>query len=234
MNVHYLQHVPFEGLGVIESFLRGQGHGLSCTRLFAGEPLPENDSFDWLIIMGGPMGIYDDEQYPWLAAEKFCIDRAITAGKLVLGICLGAQLIADVLGAQVYFSGHREIGWFPVTRSPEIVRTPLADVFPEQVEVFHWHGDTFDIPAQAQPLAQSRACRNQGFIWQDRVVALQFHLETTPDSAAALVEHCGQELDGSPSVQSAKEILADPEKFVRLNTLMFALLEAMQGHFLET
>lgn len=229
MRVHSLHHVPFEGLAAIETYMRENGHALSATRLYAGDPLPAMDSFDWLVVMGGPMGIYDEDDYPWLTAEKRCIRKAIEAGKIVLGICLGAQLIADVLGARVFFSGHREIGWFEIKRAPEADATWLAAVFPEQAEVFHWHGDTFDIPDGAVRLAGSVACRNQGFLYQDRVVALQFHLETTPDSAAALMENCANELDGTEFVQSATEILADPERFERLNSILFDLLKGLEA-----
>jgi len=223
-----LQHVPFEGLGAIEPFLRDRGHVCSATRLFADEMLPSTNDFDWLIVMGGPMGIYDHNEYPWLEDEKNCIGQAIEAGKIVLGICLGAQLIADVLGAQVYFSGHREIGWFDISRSSEMEDTVLANALPEKVEVFHWHGDTFEIPEKAIRLAESAACTNQGFIVDDRVVALQFHLETTPESAARLVENCRDELDGSRFVQTEEEILAGGGRFSTLNRTLFAVLEALE------
>ena len=100
MRLHWLQHVPFEGLGCIEPWAAAKAFDISCTRLFADEPLPAIGTFDWLVIMGGPMGIYDLDEHPWLAAEKKFIKSSIDAGKTVLGICLGAQLIADVLGAK--------------------------------------------------------------------------------------------------------------------------------------
>ena len=228
MRVHYLQHVPFEGLGAIEGYMREKGHELSCTRLFAGETLPAVDSFDWLIVMGGPMGIYDEDQYPWLADEKVCIGQAIRAGKTVLGVCLGAQLIADVLRARVYFGGHREIGWFDITRAAEAEQTTLSKALPEKTEVFHWHGDTFDIPEGAVRLAESAACKNQGFVYGNRVVALQFHLETTPESAAALVGNCRAELDGSDFVQSEEEILAGFAKYTGLNLILTDVLAALE------
>jgi GMP synthase-like glutamine amidotransferase len=228
MRVHYLQHVPFEGLGAIEKFCKEKELQLSCTRLFAGGSLPASDSFDWLIIMGGPMGIHDHDEYPWLVDEKTFIRQAIEAGKIVLGICLGAQLIADVLGAKVYFSGHREIGWFEIIRSSGVGKTILAQALPKRAEVFHWHGDTFELPDGAVRLARSEACTNQGFIWDNRVVALQFHLETTMESAAGLVKNCRNELDGSRFVQSKEEILADRSRFSQLNQILFAVLDALE------
>ena len=162
MRVHYLQHVPFEGIGSIKNFLIEKGHELTCTKLYEKEKLPPAQNFDWLIVMGGPMGVYDEQIYPWLKLEKKFIKEAISSGKTVLGICLGAQLIADTLGARVYQNKYREIGWFDIIRSKEAENTLLAKALPQKAKVFHWHGDTFDIPNGAIPLARSEACQNQG------------------------------------------------------------------------
>ncbi|HID36729.1 MAG TPA: type 1 glutamine amidotransferase, partial [Ghiorsea sp.] len=234
MRIHTIQHVAFEGLGCMQPYLEDKGHDLSFTHLYAGESLPNASDMDALIIMGGPMGIYDDVDLPWLNDEKVFIKQVIDAGKKVLGICLGAQLIADVLGSTdtkraVYAGKHKEIGWFSIQKSPELENTILDDVFPASLEVFHWHGDMFDVPNGAQALAASAACPNQGFLYQDRVVAFQFHLETTPESAGALIEHCGDELDASllnqdAFVQSAEEILGDEQRFATLNQTMFKVL----------
>ncbi|MBL1259288.1 MAG: type 1 glutamine amidotransferase [Thiotrichaceae bacterium] len=228
MKVHYLQHVPFEGLGSIKPALIEKGYQLSSTHLYADLTFPLVSEFDWLIVMGGPMGIYDDETYPWLVDEKNFIKAAIDAGKVVLGICLGAQLIADVLGAKVYRNEHREIGWFNIDRLPDVDGTVLANALPHQVEVFHWHGDTFDIPEGAVSLAQSDACARQGFIFDNRVVGFQFHLETTAESAAALIEHCGDELNASRYVQSETEIIFEPERFSAINAVMLSVLNALE------
>ena len=227
MKVHYLQHVAFENLGCLESMLTSKGHTISCTRLFAGETLPAADSFDWLIIMGGPMGIFDETEHPWLAHEKHFIKSAIDNGRTVLGICLGAQLLAHVLGARVHPNEHREIGWFDINPAANLQHPALSTVFGKPMTAFHWHGDTFDIPEGASRLCGSEACHNQGFIFDDRVVALQFHLESTPESATALIENCAQELDGSKWVQSEGEILASPDKFKKLNLQASALIQAM-------
>ncbi len=228
MNIHYLQHVPFEGLGSIEAWLKTGNHRLTDTRLYQNDPLPEMADFDWLIVMGGPMGVDDEDQYPWLKQEKQFIQQAIGSGKIVLGICLGAQLIAAALGAKVYKNKNPEIGWFNIDRHSEAEGTILSAVLPPQMEVFHWHGDTFDIPAGAQSLAFSVACQNQGFIFDNRVVGLQFHLETTPEIAQELVSNCRDELDGSRYVQSEGEILADPEKFFRINQIMADILNSLE------
>jgi GMP synthase-like glutamine amidotransferase len=229
MRIHHLQHVPFEGLGYMESVLKDKGHKLTSTHFYDNQPLPSIDDIDWLIIMGGPMGIYDDQNYPWLQKEKEFIKEAIKSGKIVLGLCLGAQLIADVLGAKVYKNEYKEIGWFDIQSSSEIKDTILDDIFPKNIEVFHWHGDTFDIPKGAKLIASSEACKNQGFILDNRVVALQFHLETTVDSANALIKHCANDLDSSKYVQSKDQILADEEKFKNINSLMLELLELLEN-----
>ena len=228
MNIHYLQHVPFEGLGSIEPVLRDKGHKLSSTHLYRGEELPAPADPDWLIVMGGPMGIYDDHLYDWLSSEKRFIEQVIEAGKKVLGICLGAQLIGDVLGAAVYKNRYREIGWFPIEPVPEAGLTILGPALSSSFEVFHWHGDTFDIPHGAVRLAASEACSNQGFIYDNRVVALQFHLETTFTSAQELVENCQEELDGSRYVQTAEQILADQNRFSLINKVMATVLAALE------
>lgn len=230
MRIHHLQHVPFEGLGSIEPYFLQQGHQLSSTHLYLGQVLPYLDSLDWLIVMGGPMGVHDEAVYPWLAEEKAFIRNAIDNGKLVLGICLGAQLIADVLGARVYRNEHREIGWFPITPSVESGSTIFGKVFPDSMDVFHWHGDTFDIPSGGVLLASSAACKNQGFSIDDRIVALQFHLETTPDSARALIDNGRDELDGSHYVQAEADILSESPRFRRINDVMRSLLHKIERH----
>lgn len=233
MKVHYLQHVPFEGLGSIECELKKKCHRLTSTKLYNEKITASLKDIDWLIVMGGPMGIYDEKTYPWLIEEKQFIKEAVSAGKIVLGICLGAQLIADVLGAKVYKNKYREIGWFPLTVTPETGNTILSKVFLQQVEAFHWHGDTFDIPKGAVAIAESNACKNQGFIFDNRVLALQFHLETTPESATALIKHCGDELDGSQYVQSEEQIFENPQKFSNINKTMSAVLNVLENNNLK-
>jgi len=226
MNIHWIQHVPFEGLASLEPMLLEKGHTLDCTRLYRDEKFPAVADIDWLIVMGGPMGIYDDDQYAWLSREKKFIEQAVHAEKTVLGICLGAQLIADILGAKVYKNVYREIGWFPIERTTD--STLLGPVLPERVEVFHWHGHTFDIPEGATRVAASEACANQGFVYKDRVIGFQFHLETTLQSATALIEHCGDELDGSSYVQTAEQIFAGPDRFRQINRLMDNILNCLE------
>lgn len=224
MRIHYLQHVPYEGLGSIEKWALKKGHRLSSTKFFNDSVLPDPSDFDFLVVMGGPMNIYDSKNNPWLIAEKEFLLKAVQS-KIVLGICLGAQLIADVLGAKITANAYKEIGWFPITKSPQLQASPLSQAFPERLEAFHWHGDTFSLPKNSIPVAASEACKNQGFLYNDRVLGLQFHLETTPQSARELIDHCADEIVDAPYIQSPESMLADEEKFKNINQVMEDVLE---------
>ncbi|SDN91356.1 GMP synthase-Glutamine amidotransferase [Desulfonauticus submarinus] len=228
MRIHYLQHVPFEDLGSIKDYLLKQKCTINSTKLYKNEKLPNPQDFDWLIIMGGPMGVDDEKKYPWLIKEKkFILDTIEDSSKTILGICLGAQLIANVLKAKVYKNKYKEIGWFNIVKSSELKGTILDDVFPNSIEAFHWHGDTFEIPKEAKLIASSDACKNQGFIIDNRIIGFQFHLETTLESATKLIKNCRQDLDNSKYVQSEKEILSNSQKFTLINKLMKKILNKL-------
>lgn len=223
-EIHWIQHVHFEGLGSMETWFNDQGHNLFCTRLWAGDTLPVHDSFDALIVMGGPMGIYDHDEYPWLIDEKKFLSQVVERGIPTLGICLGAQLLADVLGTKVSANPDKEIGWFPVTRS-ENVPDFLESVLPEEMTVFHWHGDTFGIPDNAVSLYSSKACDHQAFLYKNHVLGLQFHLETTRESAIALIDNCRAELVRNPWIMTEQEMLSSEKSFDEINAFMFSLVE---------
>ena len=225
MKIHYLQHVAFEGLGSIEDWIRNSEHDISCTRFYQGDVLPDVRDIDWLIVMGGPMGVNDIEQYPWLTAEKEFIRNVIELDRLVLGICLGAQLIAAALDAAVVRNPVKEIGWYPVRRADTLSGHQLARIIPENIEVFHWHGDTFAIPDKAVRIADSQGCTNQGFIYRDRTIALQFHLESTMDGIKRLINNCGDEISAAPFIQAPERMLADKTRVRKINDLMFKILD---------
>ncbi|HQI74103.1 MAG TPA: type 1 glutamine amidotransferase [Smithella sp.] len=223
MRAHYLQHVPFEGLGSIESWLQKSGYEITSTKLFDGPEFPDLRKIDFLVVMGGPMSVNDEGKLPWLVAEKQFIWDTIAKNKPVLGICLGAQLIANVLGARVYPNKEKEIGWFPIHG----IATNDKTIFemPASLKVFQWHGETFDLPAGAVRLAKSDVCENQAFQIGTSVIGLQFHLETTPEAARALVSNCGDDLVEAPYIQTDQEIMsAGTETFQSINHLMDEVL----------
>lgn len=220
MRIHSLQHVPFEDIGSMANDIHGQGHTLRTTHWYKGDVPPSLDSFDVLVVMGGPMGVYDEDVYPWLACEKTLISETISAGKKIIGICLGAQLISVVLGATVSKNTHREIGWFPLHIGKGSEKHPVAAILQSCDYVFHWHGDTFSLPEEAELIASSEACLHQAYVINNQIYAFQFHLETTEASAAALITHCSEDLDNSTYVQTAQHILSDQENFTRINSVM--------------
>jgi GMP synthase (glutamine-hydrolysing) len=163
---------------------------------FCDDTLPESDSFDLLLIMGGTMNIYEEKKFPWLVDEKAFIADVLLQGQAsVLGVCLGAQLMADCLGGVVTRNAHREIGWFPVELTDEARQSPHFRDWPQTFTPFHWHGDTFAIPHDSLHIAQSMACAHQAFVFGDRAVGLQFHLEYYTESIEAMLECCEGELD---------------------------------------
>ena len=230
MRLHYLQHVPFENLARIENWAEDRGHEMSKTLLFDGQELPGIDEFDWLVIMGGPMNIYEEDKYPWLASEKRFIRDASASNKIVLGICLGGQLIADVLGGKVRRNLYKEIGWHPVKLTPEGQKSRIFGVLPNTFMAFHWHGDTFEIPPQALRAAESESCANQAFAL-GKAIGLQFHLESSMDSVDHLIENCSNELVDGKYIQSQEEILSHVDRFQETNRLMALFLDTMEKEF---
>ena len=222
MQVQVLQHVPFEGLGSIEAWLSERGTAVHTTRFYQSPVLPDPRSIDLVIAMGGPMSVNDERDYPWLKEEKAFVKEAVDRGCSVLGVCLGAQMIASALGARVFANTHKEIGWFPV----QAVSTDSdAFRFPPQATVFHWHGETFDLPPGAIHLASSAGCRNQAFQIGRNVIGLQFHLETTPETAHQLIRHCRDELAAGEYIQSEKVLRAVSDAAYRgINRLMNEVL----------
>ncbi len=216
LRIHCLQHVPFEGIGHIKVWAERNNHSLSFTRFFEKAILPSQYEFDWLIIMGGSMNIFNDD-LAWLNEEKQFVKETIDAGKVVVGICLGAQLIAHVLGARVYTNSKKEIGWWPVKYSAGGKSHAILKDFPDEFVTFHWHGDTFDIPAGAVKLMSSVVTPNQAFLYKSKVLALQFHFETTMHSIKEITSNCRDELINAPYIQSEDEILANTGRYIADN-----------------
>ncbi len=222
LRIHALYHVDFEELSHIKQWADNRDHSIMVTRFYKNEPLPAQDSFDWLVVMGGPMSIHDESDFQWLADEKSFIQQSINDGKTVIGVCLGAQLIADSLGAKVAPSGIKEVGWLPIQLTEQGLAHPLlADLPKNEFTVFHLHGDGFECPKGAMPIATSHTWANQGFVYQTSkhkelgtwVLGWQCHFEVTNKSMVDMVSH-GQTyiqeamIDHPDSVQAADEILA--------------------------
>lgn len=228
MNIHFLQHVPFEDLGALEQWVVKPGNRVTSTRLYEDIRLPFVDLFDVLIIMGGPMSVHDEDRHRWLLAEKELIRKALDKGKKVIGICLGAQLIAEVLGASVSLNPVAEIGWFDVELSDEALAQPAFQGFGKTITPFHWHGETFTLPPQAIAIGKSKACTNQGFLWNNQVLALQFHLEATATGISHLISNCREDLKEGPYVQTADSMIR-PELIATSNQQALQLIENFIG-----
>ena len=226
LRIHYLQHVPNEGLGSIEDWALSSGHSLTSTLVFKNQSVPKLNEFDWLIIMGGPMGANDEDRFPWLAEEKDLIRQAIDSRKTVLGICLGSQLVSAALGARVYTNTEKEIGWFDIKLTAPAQSGKLFSGYSDTMKVFHWHGDTFDLPEGAVLLASSAATKNQAYVYKEKVLALQFHLETD-----SLEEMIGSGVDEMPGkyVQSENEILSNKHLIESNKKVLFDILNRLSG-----
>jgi len=224
LRIHYIQHISYERPGFIENWAISNHHKLTVTRLYEGIEFPSLSEFDWLILMGGPMSVYNKDQNPWLNAEKEFIKTVIKADKIIIGICLGSQILADVLGAKVYPNRKKEIGWFPVFLTESGRKHKLFNNFPTSINVFHWHGDTFDLPTAAIHLFQTDICTNQAFIYNDKILGLQFHFEATPDSLKEMITNCRHELIPDDFVQTEAEIIKHADLCKEANTYLSHIL----------
>jgi len=225
MRIHYLKHVPFEGLGVMEHFFVRRGCQLSRTCMYEDQSFPSIHDIDALMVMGGPMGVADDHQFPWLSLEKEFIESVIKRDIPVIGVCLGAQLIANVLGAAVVKNAHEEIGWYPVNRMDGLMDHRLQQL-PVSFDALHWHGDTFDVPDGANHFISSAACANQGFTYGEATLALQCHLEMLPSNVEAIYHACGSPSKTGTYISSLPEMLAPADNFQQASKILENLLEA--------
>jgi GMP synthase-like glutamine amidotransferase len=229
MRIVCLRHVAFEGPGAISQWAVSRGHSLKESHPAAKDPAGSAEC-DMLVVLGGPMGADDDDTCPWLPAERAFIAECVAGGKLVLGICLGAQLLAAALGGSVKPNPEPEIGWFPVTLAESGRSSAVFGGWPETFVVGHWHGDTFETPPGVPVAASSEACARQAFeTGGGRVVGLQFHLEWTSGSLRELTDSCAGELAPGAHVQSREEMLARPDLFGPAREMLFDLLDRMEA-----
>ncbi len=225
MRIHYVQHASFEKVGVIERWAQDRGYSLRGTHVYAGDRLPEVDEFDFLIVMGGPQSPSEVDKYPYLKSEMELISTSIKAGKIVLGFCLGAQLIAEALGAKTEKSPEKEIGVYPIDLIAAGREDPLFVGFECKFDVIHWHNDMPGLPKGAELLARSAGCPRQGFRYGDRVYGFQFHMEITPEVANDLVANCPEDITPGNFVQTAETFLA--HDFKPINEGMIQILDRL-------
>ncbi len=195
LRVHYFQHIAGEGFGSCYDYLKAHQAKITATEFFALpvdlplelEALPDIDEVDLLIIMGGTMSVNDEANYPWLKLEKRWLRRYLSAGKPAIGLCLGAQLIANALGASVSRNQHQELGWMDVGRVSHIPENYFQ--IPEKINIMQWHSETFEIPRGGVRLAQNNVCQNQMYQIGRNVLGFQFHPEITPHALQLLIEN---------------------------------------------
>ena len=224
-----LQHLPGEGPGHAAEWLAAHGHSLAYTRLFESNPVfPALADFDGLLILGGAMSVHDEARFPWLRDEKAFIRQVLRAGKITLAICLGAQLVAQALGAEVRPSAEPEIGFWTVRFSAKALEHPLLRGWPEKAAVLHWHLDAFTVPPGALRVGMSAGCATQGFAWGDGTVGLQFHPEMTAPMVGQLIAFEGHETaEEQEFVQTAAQIQAKLKSVWKGRKLIEQLLANM-------
>ncbi|HZX36144.1 MAG TPA: gamma-glutamyl-gamma-aminobutyrate hydrolase family protein [Thermodesulfobacteriota bacterium] len=214
-----IQHVPHEGLGAIGNALAAFGISAEFVRVYRGERVPAVlERGTLLIVLGGPMGVYESERYPFLKDELNLLERAFKKDSPVLGICLGSQLMAKAAGAKVYKGGKKEIGWYDVTLTGDGARDGIFLSFPEKFRVFQWHGDTFDVPQGARLLASSAGFPNQLIRIGKRAYGIQFHLEVTERMIYEWLKENSEELASLKGVIEPEEIKKrTPSEIMTLN-----------------
>lgn len=223
MRIHVIIHAAFEKLGVIESWIKQKNYILTTTHTYKGEELPQHSDFDFLIIMGGPQSPLELNKHPYLRNEITLAKHAVQANKVMLGICLGAQIIAEALGAATERSPNKEIGVYPIQLTKEGAQDPLFKLFPQKFDVMHWHNDMPGLPEGGVLLAKSEGCPRQAFRYGDRIYGLQFHLEMTAELVKGMVEHCPEDLLQEEYVRSKEELLSSD--YWSINQKMVTILD---------
>lgn len=235
MTLHIIMHESFEAPGAIERWAQTRGHAISYTRLYQGDAFPQAHNYDFLIIMGGPQSpATTTQECPHFDSKKEqqFIKSAIDQNKIVLGVCLGAQMIGEALGAPFDHSPNREIGVFDVTLTDAGKQDPIFKTFPATFPVGHWHGDMPGLTKASQVLATSKGCPRQIVRYSPRVYGFQCHFEFTPEAIEGMIQNCGHELDASknlPYIQNAQQLRDNT--YARMNKLLFQFLDYMESHY---
>ena len=219
MNVLIMKHIEIEGPGLIEYCLKQGNIFYQILNLSTAAHFPKLDDLTHIILLGGPMNVHEEDRYPFLREEDLFIKEAIQRGKSILGICLGAQLIAKALGAKVFKAPMKEIGWYDVSLTEIGSKDPLFSTLPKTFPVFQWHEDTFELPRSSKLIATSPSVPHQAFRYGEKVFGLQFHLEVTEEMIQEWMRTYEEELKGSqPSLFSKLKILTDTDMQIETYT----------------
>jgi GMP synthase-like glutamine amidotransferase len=228
MIIQVLQHVAFEHPGTIIDWAEAHQHQINYTLLYEKHAFPKMESFDLLIILGGPMSVNDTEKHKWLDKEIAFIQASIQKKKKIIGICLGSQLLAKALGADVYKNNLQEIGFFPLVKTLSGFKNKLTQALPDTWPMFHWHGETFDLPEKAQNLYSSKACQNQMF-QHGNCIGIQFHPEVNLALLKSMVENGEKELNERLYIQNKAALLNSTFDFKKQKETFFQLLQNFIG-----
>ncbi len=208
-----IQHASYEGAGILEDILEEENVTIETVHLYKGDNLPRDiKRADLYLVMGGPMGAYEDEKYPFLKREIAFLERLIEADYPVIGFCLGSQLLARAGGGRVFKGHQKEIGWYPISLTEEGKKDRFMGFFPDTLTVFQWHGDTFDLPKGAVHLARGDMYTNQAFKIGKNVYALQFHFEITKEMIESWLVEGDEEIEEIGGREKIREILSQTDK----------------------
>jgi GMP synthase (glutamine-hydrolysing) len=225
MKVIIIKHIDIEGPGTIADFLNDKGIPYEVIDIFNGEPLPDSlSNTTAIIILGGPMNVYEEDKYPFLKDEDEFLKEVIGKDLPALGFCLGAQLIAKAKGAIVKKAPEKEIGWFKISLNRNGLNDPLFQGFPRDINVFQWHGDTFEIPEGAHKLAESEICPNQAFRIGKKIYGLQFHVEVTEEMIQQWFDSYKDEIESLKGLVNPNQVISDAKlrsKSYRTQARMF-------------
>jgi GMP synthase (glutamine-hydrolysing) len=222
LRIHIIQHIEAEKPGLIEKWISINNHTVSFTYVYKNQLLPDLKDFDLLIIMGGSASVYETQKYKWITPELEFINKCVVNGKAVFGICLGSQLIAAALGAKVYKAPFIEIGWHEVKFNQDIIHG-----LPEKKDIFQWHGDTFDIPKGAKCFASTEGVPNQAFIYGDKTIAMQFHLEVSSESIDLMLEHFAEHIIPGKYIQTIDEIKGEKHNIEANEKILYYILNLL-------
>ena len=232
MHVHFIIHESFESAGAYLPWAETRGHNITWTRVYDNEPVPANaDGFDMLVVFGGPQSPRTTlAECPYFdsLAEQHLINQAISAGRIVVGICLGSQLIGEALGARVCQSPEKEIGHYPITLSEAGKQHPLVAHFGSPLIVGHWHNDMPGLTPQAKVLAYSEGCPRQIVQYGERVYGFQCHMELTPEVVELLIEHSQNDLSRAAEfrfVETAEKLRS--HDYREMNQVLFSFLDKL-------